>query len=105
MRIAPATRFTDHLQSLGIPIHGVTADARIDFKEEATAQQRLAARNAAENFDWSEMESRNPAEVEIDVSLLTTAQRQALLSRIIAEYLIDHPRLAAALGVIVTKKV
>jgi hypothetical protein len=43
--------------NLVCPIEGVSGqqgDIRIDFKVEATAQERTAAQNVIDNFDWSE---------------------------------------------------
>lgn len=51
------TRFTNYLARLGIPIHGVNgsdATASINFKPEATEEQRKFALDARAAFDWSD---------------------------------------------------
>ena len=106
MIITPAARFTQLLENQGIPIHGVSgsgADARIDFKDEATPQQRLAARNAAANFDWTDRPLRTPDEIELDLGSLTAAQRNALINKVIAEFLSNHPRIAELVGIAISR--
>lgn len=60
-------RFHRHLQSLGIPIHGVGGaagtDVRIDFQDEASDGHRAAAAAAAAGFDWSD-EANAAADVQ-----------------------------------------
>lgn len=106
MIITPAARFTQFLENQGIPIAGVSgsdASARIDFKDEATPQQRLAARNAAQSFDWTERPARTADEIEIDLRDLTNAQRNALLNKMIAEFLSNHPRIAELVGIAISR--
>lgn len=50
------SRIDSEIRSQGIPIHGVSGSQgsiRIDFKPEATAQQRTNAQTIVDNFDWS----------------------------------------------------
>lgn len=106
MILTPAARFTQALEAQGIPVHGVSgsdATARIDFKDEATPQQRLAARNAADNFDWTDRPARTVDEIEVDLSNLTAAQRNALLNKVIAEFLANHPRIAEMVGIALSR--
>lgn len=106
MILTPETRFTHFLESQGIPVHGVSGsdeNARIDFKIEATPAQRAAALAARTGFDWSVKELRDPSEIELDVPQLTAEQRQAVISKMIAEFLWHHPRLAESLGIVPTR--
>ena len=108
MRTEPVTRFTELVETLGIPIHGVSGDdanARIDFKDEATTEQRSAARAEALRFDWSQKELRTVAEVEADVLTLLLTQRDALVTKMIAVFCIEHPRIAQSFGINVIKGV
>lgn len=100
--MTPAARFTEHLNDLGIPIHGVSINGdnvRIDFKDEATPQQRSGATNAANGFDFSEREPKTADEIEVELPKLTPAQRASVLDKIIAEFLVSHPRIAKAVEI------
>lgn len=55
--------FDEYLKSQNIPIDGVSgtgSGARIDFKNEATAEQRAFANDARATFDWSDKPAPNP---------------------------------------------
>ena len=101
--LTPATRFTEHLQSLGIPIDGVSGEGpacRIDMPAEATAEQREAARAAARTFNWeTNFERKEARDILPSVSGLTPEQRQMVLTRVIASYLAEHPALARDVGI------
>lgn len=102
----PATRFTEHLESLSIPAHGVRGDGPsclIDFKDEATREQREVARTEAVAFDWTEKHPKSIAELLNAVAALTPEQRQGVLNRMIAEHLLMSPRLAKSLGIEIVK--
>lgn len=103
-----ASRFTQKLESLGIPVDGVSgtdANARIDFKIEATPAQRATALAAARAFDWADQIERTEEEIELDLSNLTQAQRATLINKMLVEFLQRRPRLAEALGVLVSKRI
>jgi len=100
--LTPANRFDDRLTTLGIPIDGVSGSGpmcRIDFKPEASAEQRDAARAAALNFDWTPGTLKTIDEIFAEVPNLTTLQRTAVLNRMIADYLFTHPKLAIFVGI------
>ena len=101
--LTPASRFTEHLMSLGIPIDGVSGEGpacRIDQPAEATAEQREAARAAARTFDWlPNFERKDAADILPSVDGLTPAQRQMVLNRMIARHLAEHPALARTVGI------
>jgi len=104
--VEAVTRFTELLDSMGIPIHGVSGNdgnARIDFKDEATPAQRSTARNEALSFDWSRRVLRTFAEVEADVQALSPAQRNALITKMLVVFCYDRPKIAQAFGISVIK--
>lgn len=50
-------RLDKEIRNVLIPIHGISGSEgsiRIDFKDEATTQQKLDAQNIVNNFDWSD---------------------------------------------------
>ena len=101
MRTAVA-RFDQHLNDLGIPIHGVSRDngvVRIFFKDNATAQQRATAEAEAVTFDWTEKEVRPISLIRDAVKLLSDNDRNRILDRIMADYLVTDTRFAANLGI------
>lgn len=98
----PAARFNQHLDSLGIPVHGVGIDGSkvtIYFKDEATRQQKDTANAEIATFDFSEKTQRDIGVIRDAVKALGTNDRNRILDRIMADYLLTDPRFAANLGI------
>lgn len=93
-------RFVDFdkaLRKANIPIHGVSGNGpliRIDFKDEATEQQRNQARTLAQSFDWNEKQPRQRSAIAQDIR--TTPQA---IENILAELLLLNPDLADKVGI------
>ena len=50
------------LEKAGIPVHGTAEDGRIDFKDEATDQQKELAATILKNYDQDEEDEAKAAE-------------------------------------------
>lgn len=84
------------------PIDGVRIRAgrvEVDFRPEATAQQRQAALAAAASADTRPRRPRQRAALREAVASLTPQQRQALTVEVIAAALESDPGLARRLGI------
>ncbi len=52
-------------------------------------------------WDWRARNKRAIANVVTQIEALAPAIRQSLLNRVLAEYLIDHPKVADTIGIVV----
>jgi len=67
---------------------------RIDFKPEATAEQRATAQAIADAFDWRPRKPRTVAAVYQAVQRLTAADQSKLFAAFITLAIVDNPQRA-----------
>ncbi len=92
---------TEQIADTGIPVHGVSIGPpiRVDFKPEATDQQRQQAASIVAGFDTRPRKPRPLAALIADIEALTVIQRNKLLVVMAAKFLQDYPRAARKLGI------
>lgn len=84
---------TTYLQSLGIPLEGVSGGAdgvRIDFTVSATKEQREQAQAIADRWDWRPRESKERAEIASDL-LSRTDVRNRILDEVVLDWAAANP--------------
>lgn len=102
--MSAAAKIHEALTAAGIPIDGVSVGPtglRIDFRTEATAQQRLQAQAIAAGVDIVPRKPADRAAVRQAIAALSAADRQRLMIETTVDWLIDHPQAARKLGIAV----
>lgn len=77
------------------PIDGISlkdGNVRIDYRPEATTQQRIAARQVADN--WQEKTPKTVAQLASDIASLPDVKEMELLRYIAAVILLEHNEIA-----------
>jgi hypothetical protein len=99
------------LRAAGIPIHGCAMldkaqtppTVRIDFQDSATAAQRTQAQTIAADTSatawWRPRQKRTHAALMTAIGNLSTADRTKLINLMLADFLREHPKIAAQFGV------
>lgn len=85
------------IRDAGVPIDGLSGSGpgvRIDFREEATPNQRAAAHQLAATFDWRERRPKSTNALMSEIQSLQADEKQNLLIAVAAQYLQSDPSLA-----------
>lgn len=88
--MAIATRLQAELDKAGIPTYGCNSSGVIQFKDEATKEQRDQAAVIMANFDFQAPE-KTQEDVKTEVEALSPEAREKLLTLALSEYLSRHP--------------
>lgn len=98
-----ATRFHEHLESLGIPIEGIGRDdaggLRIDFAPAATPEQRAQAQAEWLIFDKSPRKRRQLLAIYQDIQALTNADFKKLTAAALVFFVMERPAVAKKFGI------
>lgn len=100
--MSAAAKIHDALTAAGIPIDGVAVGAtgmRIDFRPEATAQQRQQAQTLAASVDVAPRKQADRVAVRQAIAALSAFDRQRLMIETTVDWLLDHPQAARKLGI------
>lgn len=106
----PITRLNTALQAAGIPYEhcaivtrGTPPTVRIDFKSEATAEQRAQAQaivaDTSASAWWRPRQKRSYASLMTQIANLSAADRTKLVNLMLEDWLREHPKMAAQFGV------
>lgn len=94
---------TFQLVASGAPIDGVTllrdGSVRVDFRPEATDEQKAAAQSIVDAFDWTPRRPKTQAALLTAIQALSTSDRNKLLAAMAAEFLREHPDFARKLSI------
>ena len=76
------------------PIHGISlkdTSVRIDFKPEATAQERLDAQAVVDGFDFTKTRQRERSAIMVDLNSLSQDDLNTILKNMILDNLLSDP--------------
>lgn len=95
-----AGRLDAALKTAGIPIDGVSVgeSIRVDYRPEATQQQRSQAAAIVAGLDLRPRRPRSLPSIAADIAGLSAADRNRLVAAVCAAYLQDHPAFARTLS-------
>lgn len=94
------------ISDAGIPISGISVvdinavppQVQVQYQPEATAEQITLGNQIVANFDWRRRRALARNTVVTALQNLTTAERNAILLHFMADYLRNHPQLAAKIA-------
>lgn len=94
------TRLHEAIEAV-CPIHGVclSPPVRIDFKAEATPEQRALAATVLASFDFTPRKRRARLAIIQDIAALSSPDRNKLIAGVVADYLIANPTFAKSLNI------
>lgn len=94
-------RLQDAFDAAAIPIDGISfgPPLRVDYRPEATAQQRSAGDALVAGFDSRPRRPRKAAAIFQAINALSAADRTKLITAVCTAVLIDNPLLAQRIGI------
>jgi len=99
--MTPIARLDSLIQAAGIPIFGVASlgggQYRVDFKPEATVQQRLDAQAIVNAFDGKGRRAKTVADIYQSIRLQTAADQSKIFAGVAALIIQKNPDLVRKL--------